>query len=265
MMIEEPIELVSNREVASNIFLMGLRSSSIAKKASAGQFVMIRVRDGMDPLLRRPFSICGVLDNDIVLILYRVVGRGTNLMADLKAGQKLSVLGPLGYGFELPKKEKTPVLIAGGIGIAPLFFLAQSLKRQDLKFMAGFSASKEIVLGDFMRDIDVNMSISTDDGTEGHHGMVTDLLNEYLRINYKTKDMVSLFACGPISMLKKVTGIVTQENLQCSVSLEAYMACGLGACQGCAVKASSMEKREYVHVCKDGPVFSVDAIDWKSI
>jgi dihydroorotate dehydrogenase electron transfer subunit len=264
-MTEEPTELIFNREVASDVFLMGLRSSSIVKTASAGQFVMIRVRDGIDPLLRRPFSVCGVLDDDIVLILYRIVGHGTSLMTELKAGQKLSVLGPLGCGFKLPKKEAIPVLIAGGMGIAPLFYLAQSLKRQDLKFMAGFSTSKEIVTGDFIGGIDLKMSISTDDGTEGHHGMVTDLLNEYLRIHYRTRDMVSLFACGPIPMLRAVTDIATQENLKCSVSMEAHMACGLGACQGCAVKASSMEKREYVHVCKDGPVFSVDEIDWESL
>lgn len=265
MMTEAPIELIFNKQVASNIFLMGLRSLSIAKTARPGQFVMIRVRDSIDPLLRRPFSICGVLDNDIVLILYRVVGHGTNLMVDLKTGQKLSVLGPLGYGFKLPKKDKTPVLIAGGMGIAPLFFLAQSLKRQDLIFMAGFSTSKEMVSGDLIGDIDLKMSISTDDGTEGHQGMVTDLLKAYLRKHHQIKDSLNLFACGPKPMLKAVTTIAAQEEVQCSVSLESDMACGLGACQGCAVRASSMKEREYLHVCKDGPVFSAEAIDWKTL
>jgi len=264
-MIEESIELIFNKQVASDIFLIGLRSLSITKASRPGQFVMIRVSDNSDPLLRRPFSICGILDDDLVLILYRVVGRGTNLMANFKAGQKVSVLGPLGNGFALPKRDKTPVLIAGGMGIAPLFFLFQFLNAKDAEFMAGFSSSNEIISGDFMGKDDLKISLSTDDGTEGHHGIVTDLLNDYLRNNRETEDKVSLFACGPIPMLKAINAIVTKESLKCSVSLEAYMACGLGACQGCAVKASSMEKRDYLHVCKDGPVFSTEAIDWNCI
>ncbi|MFC1863750.1 dihydroorotate dehydrogenase electron transfer subunit, partial [Thermodesulfobacteriota bacterium] len=194
-----------------------------------------------------------------------LVGRGTTLMTDMKTGQKLSVLGPLGTGFDLPKKDETPVLIAGGMGIAPLYFLAQFLKGKGVEFMAGFSSSKEVIPGNLIEDLDIKMSLSTDDGTAGHHGMVTDLLDEYLREHFETKNTLSLFTCGPIPMLKAVTALISEKKIKCSVSLEADMACGLGACQGCAVQASSMEKREYLHVCKDGPVFSAKAIDWNSL
>ena len=126
-MIEQHIEIVFNNRINSDTFLMGLRSPEIVKAARPGQFVMIRVRAGSDPLLRRPFSICGIRD-DLFLVLYRVVGQGTAIMAEIREGERLSVLGPLGVGFDVPKSEQVPLLVAGGIGIAPLFFLAQSMK-----------------------------------------------------------------------------------------------------------------------------------------
>ena len=129
--MEESIEIMHNKKVAPDVFLMGLRSLNISKAASPGQFVMIRVSKSIDPLLRRPLSICGVLDSELILVLYRVAGRGTALMAEMRPGQRMSVLGPLGSGFRLPNKDKTPILVAGGMGIAPLFCLSQFLKGRD--------------------------------------------------------------------------------------------------------------------------------------
>ena len=116
-MIEQDSEIVFNKRVAARTFFMGLRSPRIVAEARPGQFVMLRVGQGMDPLLRRPFSICGIQGDDLILILYRVVGRGTAIMCDVSEGESLSVLGPLGSGFEMPHKGEKPILVAGGMGL----------------------------------------------------------------------------------------------------------------------------------------------------
>ncbi|MBW2609850.1 MAG: dihydroorotate dehydrogenase electron transfer subunit [Deltaproteobacteria bacterium] len=245
---------------------MGLRSPEIVADAKPGQFVMIRVGSGIEPLLRRPFSICGRQGNDVFLVLYRVVGKGTAIMAETEKGGRLSVLGPLGNGFELPKPGQTVVLVAGGIGVAPLFSLAQAVKEKDIQFMAGFGSSDEIIRMDPINDLNgINISFSTDDGTKGHAGLVTDLLDEYLKKNRDRSDSMSLFICGPLPMLKRVAAMALDHNISCHASLESAMACGLGACQGCAVRSSSQEKTEFYHVCKDGPVFPIGTIDWNSL
>jgi len=265
-MVEQEIEIVFNKEIAPDTFLMGLKSPEIVTDAKPGQFVMIRVRFGIEPLLRRPFSICGIQGNDVFLVLYRVVGKGTAILAGKEKGVKLSVLGPLGNGFELPKPGQSVVLVAGGIGVAPLFSLAQAVKEKDIQFMAGFGSSDEIIRQEQITNLNnINISFSTDNGTEGHAGLVTDLLDEYLKKNADISDSMSIYTCGPLPMLKSVAAMTLDYDILCHASLESVMACGLGACQGCAVRASSQEQAEYYHVCKDGPVFPVGTIDWNSL
>ena len=264
-MIEQTIEIVFNKGIVTDTFLMGLRSPEIAGTANPGQFVMIRAGTGIDPLLRRPFSICGTQGDDLFFILFRVVGRGTAIMAELKEGERLSVLGPLGRGFELPKKDQLGLLIAGGIGVAPLFYLAQTMKKSDFKFMAGFRSANEIIRMEQICGLPIDVSIATDDGTEGYAGQVTDLLENDLRQQGPEKDSISVFACGPRPMLKKVATMAMDHGVYCQTSLETAMACGIGACQGCVVNASSNEKRTYYHVCTDGPVFPVQDIDWNAL
>ena len=263
-MIEQYIEIVFNKNISPGTFLMGLRSEEIVLRAMPGQFVMIRVRSGVDPLLRRPFSICGTEGDDLFLILYRVVGSGTSIMAESREGEGFSVLGPLGKGFEIPKDNQIPLLVAGGMGVAPLFFLAQAMKSRPVPFMMGFGSASEIISIDQIGDLPVEVSLATDDGTQGYAGPVTDLLQAHLRQHEPEKGPLSVFSCGPGPMLKTVAAMTVDKGISCQVSMEAVMACGLGACQGCAVKASSEEKRVYYHVCKDGPVFPAQSIDWKT-
>jgi dihydroorotate dehydrogenase electron transfer subunit len=226
---------------------------------------MVRVRSGIDPLLRRPFSIAGTREGELLLILYRVVGRGTAIMAETREGKSLSLLGPLGKGFQLPKDNQASLLVAGGIGIAPLFFLIQRVSSRSVHLMTGFGSAEEIIGIDQLGDFPIDISIATDDGTEGHAGPVTDLMEVFLRDRGGDNHALSIFTCGPEPMLKKVAAMALDRGLPCQVSLEAAMACGLGACQGCAIKASSKEKRAYYYVCADGPVFPVTAIDWDSL
>jgi dihydroorotate dehydrogenase electron transfer subunit len=263
-MIEQYAEIAFNDQINENTWLMGLRSSEIVKSAKPGQFVLIRVRSSSDPLLRRPFSICGV-KKDLFLVLYRVVGQGTAIMAQVGEGDELSVLGPLGKGFRLPKKDQEPVLVAGGIGVAPLAFLAQSMKAKAFPFLMGFGSAGEIIDLEHLSGGRVEISIATDDGTAGHGGPVTDLLETFLKSKKAKGKNLSLFTCGPKPMLKRIAEMARYHKVLCQFSLEANMACGLGACQGCAIRASSDEENPYVLVCRDGPVFPAHAIDWEAL
>lgn len=264
VMIEQNLEIVFNKEIARNTFLMGLRSPEMCAVAEPGQFVMIRVQTGIDPLLRRPFSVCGIQDDELLLILYRVVGKGTAIMAERPEGEGLSVLGPLGKGFELSNTLQLSLLVSGGIGIAPLLFLAQLMKPRPIQLMMGFGSASEIVATEQILDYTIDSIIATDDGSAGHAGPVTDLMHAYFGQTGLERESVSVFACGPGPMLKKVAAMAFNRNNTCQASLEAVMACGLGACQGCVVKAASNEKRAYYHVCTDGPVFPAGSIDWSN-
>ena len=264
-MFEHDAEIVFNKKIAPHTYLIGLSSSEVVAAARPGQFVMVRVRSGIDPLLRRPFSIAGTKEGELLLILYRVVGKGTAIMAETREGERLSLLGPLGKGFQLPQTNQASLLVAGGIGIAPLLFLIQSMNSRSVHLMAGFGSADEIIEIDQLGDFPINVSIATDDGSAGHAGPVTDLVEAFLRDPDRDKHALSIFACGPEPMLKKVAAASLDKGLPCQASLEAAMACGLGACQGCAIKASSTENRAYYHVCADGPVFPVAAIDWDSL
>jgi len=262
-MIDRDTEIAFNTQVAAGTYLMGFVAPEIVAAASPGQFVMIRAGSALEPLLRRPFSIGGTLQGELLLILYKVVGRGTALMAEVKKGDHLAVLGPLGRGFSQPRPGKRPILAAGGIGIAPLIFMAQALSASRPLFLAGYRRAAERVPFDKFGLTEENLLIATDDGSAGHHGFVTDLLET--RISQVEKAEVIVYACGPAAMLKKVAALTIAGQTSCQMSLEANMACGLGACQGCAVKASIPDRLTYYLVCKDGPIFPARAIDWETL
>jgi len=262
-MIDKNIEIVFNEQVADSTFLMGLDAPEMVNAASPGQFVMVRVGPVMDPLLRRPFSICGTLKGELLLILYKTVGRGSTLMSAAKKGDHLTVLGPLGKGFSRSRSEVKSILVAGGIGIAPLFFLAQTLEEQNLIFLTGYRCAAEIVPFNKVGLKTENVLTATDDGSVGYHGFVTDLLKAQRQKD--PEGLAEIFACGPASMLKKVADFSIADDISCQMSLEAYMACGIGACQGCAVKSSHQEELTYYLVCRDGPIFTAPSIDWGAL
>jgi len=262
-MIDRDIEIAFNTQVSADSYLMGLKAPEIVSAATPGQFVMIRVGPALEPLLRRPFSIGGTLQGELLLILYKVVGRGTALMATAEKGDHLTVLGPLGRRFSLPQPGKTPILAAGGIGIAPLMFLAQTLSVSKPLFLAGYRRKAEKIPLDKFGLTDENFLIATDDGSAGHHGFVTDLLETHIR--QLNNASACVYACGPAAMLKKVAALTLANQIPCQLSLEANMACGLGACQGCAVKSSVPDPITYYLVCTDGPIFPARAIDWETL
>jgi dihydroorotate dehydrogenase electron transfer subunit len=266
-MIEETVSLDRNEQIGKDIWRMEFRSAPLASLAKPGQFLMIHLGNRTkDPLLRRPFSIHGILDDHRVRVLYRIVGAGTSLLSTLKHGDSISAIGPLGNSFPLPVPGEEALLVAGGMGIAPLYFLAQALQSNQgatTTVLLGFSTSEEVVCCDELKALGVHLSLATEDGSRGSKGIVTDLLDQHLRRGLAAKPVI--YACGPPQMLKKVAHQAAMSHLTCSVSLEGHMACGLGICLGCAVKASYNLTTAYHYVCQDGPVFQAETIDWETV
>jgi len=253
--------IAANGSVAKDTYLMELRLETEEFLAAPGQFVMLRILDTTDPLLRRAFSICSLIKPNVIQIMYRVVGKGTRLMKDMKEEETLELLGPLGNGFQGPERGKKAVLVSGGIGVAPLFFLASRLKPHDLKFIAGYGSKEDVVPPGLLGLEEGSVLFATEDGSCGYHGLVTELFEAEL--NKTLSRQLQVYCCGPWEMLKKLAHICYEYDLDCQVSLESAMACGVGACQGCAVKASASYPPDYFHVCSHGPVFSSSDIDWE--
>jgi dihydroorotate dehydrogenase electron transfer subunit len=261
-MDDRSLEIVFNRGISGEVFLMGLRSAEVVAEARPGQFVMVRVGDGSDPLLRRPFSICGCRNGEVFLILYKVVGRGTAIMSALKQGGRISVLGPLGKGFGTPPKGAMSFLVGGGLGIAPLFFMAERFGAKDMILVAGARTAHELISSKDL-DMDAKPLIATDDGTRGFKGTAVELFR--MNLMQAPGRRRAVFACGPLPMLKELWSLARPENVPCEVSLEASMACGLGACQGCVVRAAKGQPGSYSLVCRDGPVFDASTLNWEPL
>ncbi|MEN8257136.1 MAG: dihydroorotate dehydrogenase electron transfer subunit [Thermodesulfobacteriota bacterium] len=238
---------------------MEIHAPKVVGAAQPGQFVMVSVgHETTDPLLRRPLSIHQA-QSDVLTLLYRIVGKGTKLMSIMKKGEEISLLGPLGKGFDV---QPTPhhCLVGGGLGVAPLLFLASQIKQRfpDSKLsilLGGRSRDELLVLEDYQQVAPV--FLATDDGSQGMHGLVTDLLAKEI------DGPATIYSCGPTPMMKGVAALARQRNWPCQVSLETMMACGMGACLGCTVQRAGIaenEEQKYVHVCKDGPVFEAGEI-----
>jgi dihydroorotate dehydrogenase electron transfer subunit len=259
---ELPIEKIER--VSPEVYRVGFASREIAGKARPGQFLMIKAKACSEPLLPRPISIHRVQSGTIELLV-RVVGEGTRRISELKAGEVLEVKGPLGQGFKIDP-QKVPLLVAGGMGAAPLLFLAEELVRSGARekgrapvlFIGGRNKKELLALKEF-RQAGLKVLVATEDGSFGEKGLVTDRLKAYLETR-PAETMV--YACGPAGMLKAVAALARQEGLPCQVSLEEHMACGMGACLGCAVARRQEGGPGYVKVCQDGPVFTAGEIIW---
>ena len=262
-MLDISAEIEFNDRIARDTYLMGLQAPEILSHACPGQFVMLRLGTIRDPLLRRPFSICGALPGGVLLILYKVIGRGTKILSRAAKNDRLSLLGPLGSGFAPPRGGERALLVAGGLGIAPILFLAQSLEGIAPRFLAGFRCAAEAIPVERINVKRVEIVVASDDGSIGHRGMVTDLLDAHAGPD--PAGSLMMYACGPRPMLGKVAAWARNAGVRCQVSLETYMACGLGACQGCAVKTADPHQTAYHLVCREGPVFSSQAIDWNTL
>jgi len=262
MVNQNKIQIISNTQIHDNYYQLRLRSDKGFESVIPGQFVMIRLSDNYAPLLRRPFSIHNVFQDDNGVycfdILYKVIGKGTRVLSEYLSNQFIDVLGPIGNGFHISESIKNVLLVSGGIGVAPMLFLTKCLLENGTKchLINGGRTADDVLCTKHFQSMGIEVSIYTDDGSSGTSGFVTDNLAFYLK--QKEYDMV--YACGPQPMLSKVSKISKQMNVSCQISLESYMACGMGACLGCAV-LSKKTNTSYLHVCNDGPVFSSERVN----
>ncbi len=263
-----------------------------------GQFVMVKPSGSLDPFLPRAYSILRVQrpgrraggGKTVVEILYKVIGKGTTALSQLKRGDRVDFLGPLGSPYRVPRNLTTALLVAGGIGVPPVVALAEHLAlspqssalspRRLVAFIGGKTRQDVLCVAD-LRKAGATVHVATEDGSLGHGGLVTDLLESFLRSS-DNGERSSVFACGPHPMLHAVAQIAERFEIPCQVSLEAEMGCGFGACMGCVIpvhgsgfrgqgsrkppttndEPSTMNQVSYKLCCKDGPVFDAQEIAW---
>jgi dihydroorotate dehydrogenase electron transfer subunit len=259
-MVQTKAKVIKNIEVVPGYYKICLSCAIIARTAQPGQFLEVKVSAAAEPLLRRPFSIHR-LDKTRVEILFEVLGLGTKLLAEKKAGQYLDIIGPLGNGFNYrspgQQVSRSPILVAGGMGVAPLLFLAEKLVHSKPLVLLGTKTKKQVLCENEFKKLGCTVKIATDDGSRGFKGKVTELLKYLLStIDYR---LSTIYACGPKPMLREVAAIAKKYNIPTEVSLEEHLACGIGACLGCVVDTPEGFKR----VCKEGPVFKADEIIWQ--
>ncbi len=256
---QKKVELIQSEFLTRDVVRLTFDAPEIAAAAMPGQFVMVQIGSGQDPLLRRPFSIHQISSAGLLQILFKVVGRGTELLARCQVGEQLSILGPLGKGFVLADPGKA-CLVGGGMGIAPMLFLAsrflqQSAAGETPKVILGARNSEELdpLLADF-QNLGIEVLAATDDGSRGHHGLVTDVLRKL-----DLGPDFTVYGCGPRPMMAALHHLCQREKIACQLSVETIMACGMGACLGCVVP---LKAGGYAHVCSDGPVFQGGELLW---
>ena len=268
--------LQEKREVAPRHFAFSLHCPHIAETARAGQFVHVLPHSrpeatddtfSFDPFLRRAFSIMDARD-DHFEILFRIEGRGTANLARAEIGEWLDLVGPLGNGFSLDKAKEQALLVGGGVGVPPMVLTGRSLKQRGVatQMLLGARTVQDILCETQFETMNIPLFVATDDGSRGHHGRVGDLLERELK--HESPDAV--FACGPLPMLRAVALLCEKYNVECEVSLEENMPCGIGVCNGCVVPMRQTENvlegddyGRYQRICVHGPACDARTIDWK--
>ena len=241
--------------IAGNIYSFTIECPETAEVAVPGQFVHIRV-DGFT--LRRPVSICGIdHKKGTIRIVFEIRGEGTKQLSKLNEGTLIDMLAPLGHGFTVNADFKKVILIGGGIGTPPMLPLAE-IYGEKAVVITGFRGSEAVILRNDFKKTGAELILCTDDGSLGIHGFVTQPLEEL--VNKGGID--AIYACGPMPMLKNIAAMAESKGIFCEISLEERMACGIGACLGCACRTVKNDEEYFAHVCKDGPVFNAKEVLW---
>ena len=245
----ENCEILRKERLTEDIYSVVVRSK-MAQKAVPGQFAHILVPG---KTLRRPISICEI-EGDSLRFVFQVRGEGTEILAQSREGEAWDALLPLGNGFSLGDLSRKVCFVGGGIGVPPLLEAAKRFGKNAL-VITGFRNREAVILQEDFKRAGCGVILTTDDGSAGEKGLVTEFLPE---------DCEALFACGPAPMLKALQAEAGRRKIPCQISLEERMACGVGACLGCAVrlKADTEIGWRYGHVCKDGPVFDAGLVDF---
>lgn len=242
--------------IARDIYSFEILCPDIAAVAQPGQFVHIRA-DGFT--LRRPVSICGINKTKGTLrIVFEIRGEGTSVISRINEGELIDMLAPLGHGFTVNPDFERVILVGGGIGTPPMLPLAE-IYGSRATVITGFRGASNVILQKDFADTGADVILCTDDGSMGIHGFVTQPLEELLK-NGKTD---AVYACGPMPMLKGIAALSKENGAGlCEISLEERMACGIGACLGCACRVMKNDEEYFAHVCKNGPVFNAEEVIW---
>lgn len=264
-------EILRNEELSPECILMQVALHYSFTDPQPGQFVMIRISGLSEPFLARPISIYSFsrgLTSCAIELLYRVVGKGTQILAGLIKGSQVEIHGPLGGGFEIDEDIQNIVFIAGGMGVAPLSLLTEHLCKQvcfpqeSMTFYLGAQSAADIVGLDKLKKLCYNIKVCTDDGSMGKKSLVTQAFQKDMK-KYSPENTI-IYACGPKPMLRSLAGILRKTKFNAQVSLEERMACGVGACRGCAVAIKGQKNNfAYKRVCVDGPVFNLREVKWE--
>lgn len=258
-------EIISNEEVAQDHYLLRCTCPEIAESALPGQFVHVLIAGDSGLLLRRPFTIYSIHGTQISM-LYQVTGEGTGVLAQMRSGVTIQVLGPLGKAFHIPPHLEAAILVGGGAGIASLMLLATELKKtgvRTLGLVGAVNRARLLSVSD-LRRIDVETHVATDDGSVGYHGFVTEILSCILeRPQTYSLQNPTVYACGPHAMLHAVTQLTLSHHTSTQLAMENRMGCALGVCLGCVCRVRTTTGGvEYQRVCTEGPVFNAEDIVW---
>ncbi len=254
--------ILSNEAVAEAHYLLRCECPEIAQHARPGQFVHVMISQDTGMLLRRPFTVYTV-DGREITMLYQIIGEGTQRLSEMRAGETLQVLGPLGRTFDFTKKPDPAILVGGGAGIASLMLLAVALRKSGIHTLGLVGAQRHARLLSVkdLGSIDIEVHIATDDGSIGHHGYVTDILTDLLENTAWQRPTV--YACGPHGMLSAVAKITADFEVPTQIAMENRMGCAMGVCLGCVCPVrTSPNTIEYQRVCTEGPVFNAIDIAW---
>ncbi|MFW5688570.1 MAG: dihydroorotate dehydrogenase electron transfer subunit [Spirochaetota bacterium] len=251
--------VTANREIARDYLQMDLEWPADAPAPEPGQFLTLRAGSGPAPLLRRPFGICAFSEavGPTASLIYWRRGPATRLLAGLEPGDQIDVLAPLGVGFPDPPEGAVPVLVAGGVGVGPLLYLANHLAQLGSSPIMLLGARTNAYLPSLELDTAVQLRLATDDGSHGFHGTVIELLRRTIPV---TGGAIELYLCGPDRMLASGHAVAQEYGIPAWVSMEQTMGCAVGACMGCAVRVHTRER--YARVCTEGPVFRSTEIVW---
>lgn len=254
-MVVEKNGIISKSNIAKGIFDIWVNCPKIAEEAKPGQFVGVKCDNFT---LRRPISICEIdAENGSLRLVFEIRGVGTEWLANKNVGDCIDLLGPLGNGFMISKTDKPAVFVGGGIGVPPLLAAAEPYGTNATAIL-GFRSANAVILDKDFENQGAAVTVCTDDGTYGFHGLVTTPLNERLA----AAPCSVVYACGPKPMLKAIAALCDEKNIPCYVSMEERMACGVGACLSCVCKVKFEGREQYFHVCKNGPIFNAKMIIW---
>jgi len=274
----ETVSIVENVRLARDTYRLRFQCPEIARRAVPGQFLMLRFAHATDPLLGRPMAVYDTVLSESgepvgIDVVYMVVGKCTRLLAEAPVGEQLAVWGPLGNGFD-PAPADHLIMVAGGVGLTPFLTLAREYLGQrqfgdpprsvtaasKVTFCYGAQTAEYLAGIEDLENIGVDVRISTDDGSRGHHGLVTDVLEQVLSEGGNSRRVVS---CGPEPMMEAVAKLAEQADVPCQVSLETPMACGIGICFSCVAKVcDGSGEWDYKRTCVEGPVFDAEKIRW---